>query len=179
MTQWYLGIQTLFFFSCFFSPSGLIHMEIMTFDPDDPSKTAVWDAALSWRLLMWRHLHGSATLSRPNNIKYSNTVKVSFVRCVLQFPPGQIYRVSRVTNDSVNLCNVDSKVCLYIKNRVFLNQTYWKLLSFNIGISRSHDEFTICLTSGCMLLHWTVTWWLHDGYRGDMSLLMKRQAEPG
>lgn len=29
------------FFSLFFFPSGLIHMEIMTFDPDDPSKTAM------------------------------------------------------------------------------------------------------------------------------------------
>lgn len=93
------------FFSLFFFPSGLIHMEIMTFDPDDPSKTAVWDTALSWCLLVWHDLHRFATLGRPNNIQFSNTVKA-------------IYQVSWATEDSVNCCNVYSKVYSHIKNRV-------------------------------------------------------------
>lgn len=31
---------------CSSPATGLIHMEIMTFDPDDPSKTAVWDTKI-------------------------------------------------------------------------------------------------------------------------------------
>ena len=42
---------------------GLIHMEIMTFDPVNPRNTAMWDASSDESMMKWRPL-----LSEYNNI---------------------------------------------------------------------------------------------------------------